>query len=197
MGLFGGKREGTASAVTRTGDTERGGSSRHDPPSRSSEGKGIGFAEERKQAHSASAASHGRGAVPPSEGGSMANIGKSIVFKGELSGNEDLVIEGTVEGRIQLSNNQVTIGAEGKITAEIDAKSIVVVGKTAGNLSASERVEVQSTGVVTGDIRSPKLLIQEGAVVNGAIDMSKAPASATRPDSPAAPKLDDAARKSA
>lgn len=103
----------------------------------------------------------------------MANIGKSIVFKGELSGDEDLIIDGQVEGRITLPNNEVTIGAAGRITAEIQGKSIIIIGKTAGNLTATERIEVQATGIVEGDIRSPRLQIQEGAVVNGKIDMSK------------------------
>jgi cytoskeletal protein CcmA (bactofilin family) len=81
-------------------------------------------------------------------------------------------IDGRVEGRIQLPGNQVTIGANGVIKAEIDAKAIVVVGKVDGNLCATERLEIQSTGVVNGDIRAPKLLIQEGAVVNGGIEMT-------------------------
>jgi cytoskeletal protein CcmA (bactofilin family) len=120
----------------------------------------------------------------------VANIGKSIIIKGDLSGDEDLVIDGRVEGRVSLPNNQVTIGGDGKITAEIEAKSIIVIGKTAGDLNASERVEIQATGVVDGDIRSPRLLIQEGAVVNGTIDMSKAvsPAAGKRETSGGAPR---------
>jgi cytoskeletal protein CcmA (bactofilin family) len=106
----------------------------------------------------------------------VANIGKSIVFKGELSGDEDLIIDGQVEGRITLPNNEVTIGAAGRITAEIQGKSIIIIGKTAGNLTATERIDVQATGIVEGDIRSPRLQIQEGAVVNGKIDMSKSQA---------------------
>ena len=134
----------------------------------------------------------------------MANIGKSIIIKGDLSGDEDLVIDGRVEGRVSLPNNQVTIGGDGKITAEIEAKSIIVIGKTAGDLNASERVEIQATGVVDGDIRSPRLLVQEGAVVNGTIDMSKAasPAAGKREATggtprPVEPKAGEPERKSA
>lgn len=109
----------------------------------------------------------------------MAHIGKSIIFKGDLTGDEDLEIDGKVEGRVQLQSHQVTIGANGKVTAEISGKSVVVIGHVTGNVIASERVEIQATGIVEGDIRAPRLLIQEGAVVNGAIDMSKADARPT------------------
>jgi cytoskeletal protein CcmA (bactofilin family) len=102
----------------------------------------------------------------------MATIGQSIVLKGELTGDEDLEIEGQVEGNVHLSNHQVTIGANGRLKAEINAKSIVVIGKVQGNLTATERIEIQATGVVQGDVRAPKLNVQEGGVLNGSIDMS-------------------------
>ena len=110
----------------------------------------------------------------------MANIGKSITIKGDLTGNEDLVIDGNIEGRIDLPNNQLTIGAEGKIKADIHAKSAVVVGHVSGNVSATERIEVQASGIVDGDVRAPRLVVQEGAVLNGAVEMGevKQPAAA-------------------
>jgi cytoskeletal protein CcmA (bactofilin family) len=104
----------------------------------------------------------------------VANIGKSITIKGDLTGNEDLVIEGNIEGRIDLPNNQLTIGAEGKIKADIHAKSAVLVGHITGNVNATERIEVQASGIVDGDVRAPRLVVQEGAVLNGAIEMSDA-----------------------
>jgi len=111
-------------------------------------------------------------------GGNMANIGKSITLKGDLSGNEDLVIEGHVEGRVDLPSNQLTIGANGSCSAEVHAKNVVVIGKVNGNIIATERIEIQATGLVNGDVSAPKLIVQEGAVVNGAIEMgSKAKAS--------------------
>lgn len=102
----------------------------------------------------------------------MAVIGKSIVFKGELTGDEDLEIEGAVEGNVRLINNQLTIGANGRVTAQIVAKTIIVVGRVKGNLTATERIEIQTTGVVEGDVKAPRLNVQEGAVLNGGIDMS-------------------------
>ncbi|MCH7866186.1 MAG: polymer-forming cytoskeletal protein [Myxococcales bacterium] len=128
----------------------------------------------------------------------MATIGKSIVIKGDLSGDEDLIIEGKVDGRVQLPNNEITIGAEGRITADIEAKSIIVIGQTAGNLTASQRVEVQASAIVEGDISAPKLLIQEGAVVNGGISMTKTPVAAAQSQDPKRPpSLEEQARKSA
>ena len=108
----------------------------------------------------------------------MANIGKSISIKGDLTGEEDIQVEGTVEGRVDLPNNQFTIGAEGRVRAEIHAKLVVVIGQVNGNIVAAERLEVQATGVVHGDVKSPRLIVHEGAVINGSIEMSKAPAPA-------------------
>lgn len=116
----------------------------------------------------------------------MATIGQSIIFKGELSGDEDLEIEGQVDGTVNLQNHQLTVGANGRLKAEITAKSIIVVGQVIGNLTATERIEIQATGVVEGDLRAPRLNVQEGAVLNGSIDMSAQSASSSEPKKPAA-----------
>lgn len=122
-------------------------------------------------------------------GKDMANIGKSISIHGDLSGNEDLVIEGKVEGKVDLPDNQVTIGANGTVRAEVNAKSVVVVGRVAGNVNGTERVEIQATGLVEGDVASPRLVVAEGAVVNGGIKMAKkeGAAAATPPRPTVAP----------
>ncbi|MDJ0867024.1 MAG: polymer-forming cytoskeletal protein [Myxococcota bacterium] len=101
----------------------------------------------------------------------MANIGKSITIQGDLRGEEDLVIEGRVEGKIELPSNELTIGADGNVAAELHAKSVVIIGKVKGDVSASERIEIQSSGHVDGDVVAPRLVVQEGAVVNGSIQM--------------------------
>jgi cytoskeletal protein CcmA (bactofilin family) len=103
----------------------------------------------------------------------MANIGKSISIRGDLTGNEDMVIEGQVEGKVDLPNNQLTVGADGKVKAEIHAKSVVVVGRVDGNIFGLERIEIQATGRVEGDVTAPKLVVAEGAQLNGAIKMSQ------------------------
>jgi cytoskeletal protein CcmA (bactofilin family) len=113
-------------------------------------------------------------------GDQMANIGKSITIKGDLSGNEDLQIEGNVEGRIDLPNNQLTIGSEGRVKAEVHAKAVVVIGHVTGNLSAADRIQIEATGIVDGDVKAPRLVIEEGAMLNGSVEMtsgSKAPVS--------------------
>ena len=117
-------------------------------------------------------------------GTSVATIGKSIIFKGELTGNEDLQIDGRVEGNVALPGNELTVGASAEVTAEIQAKAVQVIGTVTGDIIATERVEVHSTGHVKGDIKAPRLLVQEGAVVNGSIqmtDVGKA-AQAARPE---------------
>jgi cytoskeletal protein CcmA (bactofilin family) len=110
---------------------------------------------------------------PNEEGSKVANIGKSISIRGDLTGNEDMVIEGQVEGKVDLPNNQLTVGANGKLKAEIHAKGIVIVGHVVGNVVGLERVEIQATGKVEGDVTSPKLVVAEGAQINGAIQMTQ------------------------
>ena len=104
----------------------------------------------------------------------MVNIGKSVVIKGELSGSEDLTIEGQVEGRIELKQNVLTIGPNGRIKAEIFAKAIVVQGEVHGNITASERADIRDNGSVDGDLSSPRIAIADGAHFRGSIDMQRA-----------------------
>ena len=117
------------------------------------------------------------------------NIGKSVIIKGELSGSEDLTIEGHVEGRIDLKDNVLTIGPNGKIKAEVFAKAVVVLGEVTGNVTASEKVDIRDNGSVDGDIASPRVAIAEGAHFRGAVDMQRAGAKAqqAKPAAPAAP----------
>jgi cytoskeletal protein CcmA (bactofilin family) len=107
-------------------------------------------------------------------GRDMVNIGKSVVIKGELSGSEDLTIEGHVEGRIDLRDNVLTIGPNGKIKAEVFAKAVVVLGEVTGNVTASEKVDIRDNGSVDGDIASPRVAIAEGAHFRGSVDMQRA-----------------------
>ncbi len=115
----------------------------------------------------------------------MATIGKSITIKGDLSGNEDLEIDGNVDGRIDLPNNQLTIGAEGRVKAEVHAKAVVVIGHVTGNVSAADRIQVEATGVVDGDVKAPRLVIQEGAMLNGAVEMGTSAGSKSQGAAPA------------
>jgi cytoskeletal protein CcmA (bactofilin family) len=116
------------------------------------------------------------------------NIGKSVVIKGELSGSEDLTIEGQVDGKIELRQNVLTIGPNGKIKAQVFAKSVVILGEVTGNVTASEKVDIRDNGSVDGDIAAPRVAIAEGAHFRGSIDMQRAGASASKPAEKAAEK---------
>src|SRR5881628_2061272 len=103
----------------------------------------------------------------------LASIGKSIVINGELSGSEDLTIEGRVDGKIELRDHVLTVGSNGKIKAQISAKAIVVLGHVTGNLNATEKVDVKETGSVEGDIVAPRVAIADGSHFRGSIDMQR------------------------
>jgi cytoskeletal protein CcmA (bactofilin family) len=125
----------------------------------------------------------------------VVNIGKSVVIKGELNGSEDLTVEGHVEGKIELREHVLTIGPHGRIKAEIFAKSVVVLGEVAGNITASEKVDIRDNGSVDGNIISPRVAIAEGAHFRGSVDMQRKPEVPGKPAEapkvevkPAAPK---------
>ena len=103
----------------------------------------------------------------------LASIGKSIVIKGELSGAEDLTIEGQVEGKIEFRDHVLTVGTSGRIKAEIVAKSIVVLGQVTGNLTATEKVDIREKGSVEGDVTAPRVAIADGSHFRGTIDMQR------------------------
>ena len=103
----------------------------------------------------------------------IVNIGKSVVIKGELNGSEDLTIEGQVEGTIQLREHVLTIGPNGRIKAQVFAKSVIVLGQVSGNVTASEKVDIRDNGSVDGDIVSPRVAIAEGAHFRGSVDMQR------------------------
>jgi cytoskeletal protein CcmA (bactofilin family) len=101
----------------------------------------------------------------------QATIGRSIVLKGELSANEDLVIDGQFEGTVNLQDHCLTVGPNGKVKAEIEARQVVVYGAVNGNVNAREKIEVRRTGNVTGDLKSGSVSIEEGAYFKGSIDI--------------------------
>jgi cytoskeletal protein CcmA (bactofilin family) len=120
----------------------------------------------------------------------VVNIGKSVVIKGELSGSEDLTIEGQVDGKIELKDHALTIGPNGKIKAHIFAKSVIVLGEVNGNVNASEKVDIRDGGSVDGDIVSPRVAIAEGAHFRGSVDMQRkggAPQAAAKPQQASQP----------
>jgi len=105
--------------------------------------------------------------------GDFAHIGKSVVIKGELSGSEDLYVDGNVEGKIELRNHSLTIGPNGNVKADISAKAVVIQGKLDGNVNASERVELRKSAVMAGDLTTQRIAIEEGAFLKGKVDVQR------------------------
>jgi len=108
-------------------------------------------------------------------------LGKSICIRGELTGNEDLTIEGKVEGKIDLADHNLTVGSTGSIEGEIGAKKVIVEGEVTGNIAAGEKVELTASGRVKGDIVAPRVVIADGAVFKGMVDMSENKSTSARP----------------
>jgi len=105
--------------------------------------------------------------------GEFAHIGKSVIIKGELSGSEDLYVDGTVEGTIELQGNNLVIGPNGQVRADVHGKGVVVQGKLEGNINASERAELRKSAVAVGDILTHRISIEEGAYYKGKVDIQK------------------------
>lgn len=114
----------------------------------------------------------------------VVNIGKSVFIKGELTGDEDLTIEGRVEGRIELKEHNLIVGPNGKITAEVFAKSITIMGSVVGNVSTSGLLEIKASGSVVGDLSSPRISVADGAYFKGSIDMKKVTQTAKKIEAP-------------
>lgn len=105
---------------------------------------------------------------------SQAKIGESLFIKGEVTGGEDLTVEGSVEGRIHLKDHNLTIGPKGRVRAEIHAKHITIVGEVTGNVVADEKVDLTDTANLVGDIRAPRISVSDGARFKGSVDMVQA-----------------------
>jgi len=109
-------------------------------------------------------------APAPSAGGLLTS---TLVIKGEISGSEDLMVDGEVHGKIQINEGKVTIGPHGRVSADIVAREILVRGKVEGSLRGRERVEIASTGEVRGDVFARRLVIEEGAAIKGSIEIER------------------------
>jgi cytoskeletal protein CcmA (bactofilin family) len=101
----------------------------------------------------------------------QATIGRSLIIKGEISGTEALYIDGRVEGKITLANNRVTIGRNGVVQADINAREVVVMGKVTGNIECSDRADIRSEGVVNGNVSTERISVEDGAVLKGGIQV--------------------------
>jgi cytoskeletal protein CcmA (bactofilin family) len=105
--------------------------------------------------------------------GEQAVIGKGLFIKGEITGSESLLIDGKVEGSLNLPGNRVTVGRNGQVAANITAREIVVLGKVKGNVTASDRVDIRAEGSLSGDVAAARISIEDGAFFKGGIDIRK------------------------
>ncbi len=117
--------------------------------------------------------------------GEQAVIGKGLFIKGEITGSESLLIDGKVEGSLNLPGNRVTVGRNGQVAANITAREIVVLGKVKGNVTASDRVDIRAEGSLSGDVAAARISIEDGAFFKGGIDIRKPDAKPTAVPEPA------------
>src|ERR1022692_171502 len=110
----------------------------------------------------------------PASSSGTARLGASLHVKGEITGNEDLAIDGSVEGLVQLEDRKLTIGASAKVTADVIAREVVVYGNVKGNLRARDRIEIKKDGSVVGDLTTARIMIEDGAYFKGSIEIDKA-----------------------
>jgi cytoskeletal protein CcmA (bactofilin family) len=110
---------------------------------------------------------------PPAPGSPHTILGRTVVAQGQLSANEDLLIEGQFQGNITLEDHCLTVGPEGHLKAEIRARQVVVQGSVTGNVTAREKVEIRRTGRLMGDLVAATVAIEEGAYFKGSIDISR------------------------
>lgn len=106
--------------------------------------------------------------------GGSARLGASLHVKGEITGNEDLTIDGSVEGLVHLEDRKLTVGASARVTADVIAREVVVYGNVKGNLRARDRIEIKKDGSVVGDLTTARIMIEDGAYFKGSIEIDKA-----------------------
>lgn len=104
----------------------------------------------------------------------QATIGRSLVIKGEISGSESLYIDGRIEGSVNLNENRITIGRNGSVAANIAAREVVIMGKVQGNIQCSDRLDVRSEGALTGDVITPRISVEDGAMIKGSVQVRAA-----------------------
>ncbi len=109
-----------------------------------------------------------KGSNPPLE---QASIGRSLVIKGEVSGSESLYVDGRIEGTINIPEHRITIGRNGIVTADINAREVVIMGKVNGNVICNDRLDIRSEGAVTGDVITPRISVEDGAHLRGSVQV--------------------------
>jgi len=101
----------------------------------------------------------------------QASIGRSLTIKGEISGGESLYIDGRIEGTINIPEHRVTVGRNGSVTADVNAREVVIMGKVHGNVICSDRLDIRSEGSVTGDVVVQRISVEDGAILKGSVQV--------------------------
>jgi len=127
--------------------------------------------------------------------GGPATIGPSITIKGNVSGDEDLVVQGRIDGKVNLAKHNVTIGSNGRVKADVHGKTVVVEGEVEGDLRGQEQIILRHTAKVNGSIAAPRVTLEDGAVFRGAIEMDASPKTSSQGPEKAPAKKDVAAPK--
>lgn len=120
-------------------------------------------------------------------GGGAAAVGKSVVVKGQIFSREDLYVDGEVEGTIEVQEHRLTVGPNGKVQANVKAREIIVLGTVHGNMEAGDKIEIRSEARVVGDLRTARIVIEDGAYFKGSIDVVRAEAAKAAPAPPPKP----------
>ncbi|HXW56575.1 MAG TPA: polymer-forming cytoskeletal protein [Candidatus Cybelea sp.] len=134
---------------------------------------------------------------PTTASGGTARLGASLHIKGEITGNEDLQIDGSVEGLVQLEDRKLTVGASARVTADIIAREVAVYGNVKGNLRARDRIEIKKDGSVVGDLTTARIMIEDGAYFKGSIEIDKTGDAADGDDKPSYGRVRSTATTSA
>jgi cytoskeletal protein CcmA (bactofilin family) len=101
----------------------------------------------------------------------QAHIGRSLIIKGDITGAESLFIDGRVEGTINFPENRVTVGRNGNVAANITAKEVVIMGKVQGNVDCADRLDIRSEGLLSGDVITHRISVEEGAILKGGVEV--------------------------
>jgi cytoskeletal protein CcmA (bactofilin family) len=124
----------------------------------------------------------------PTESRGPAVIGKSVMIKGQIFSREDLTIDGEIDGSVELHEHRLTVGPNGKLQAGVKAREVVVLGTIHGNVEASDKIDIRKDAKLVGDIKTARIVIEDGAYFKGSIDIARPEAAAAKAPAPSQPK---------
>ncbi len=127
----------------------------------------------------------------------QATIGRSLVIKGDISGSESLFVDGRIEGTVNIPENRVTVGRNGVVTADVNAREVVIMGKVHGNIICSDRLDIRSEGSVTGDVVVQRISVEDGAILKGSVQVQAASEQKNKSQQQSKPSNNEAAKSMA